>query len=82
LRIEKVIDGKVVQTAEIGTNGQYHCLPEGQTLNKFASYFTTIENAATYLVKYPRSRIRMNPGWALIVDDINIDGIPRENLGK
>lgn len=78
-RIEKIEGGSVVQTAEPHKDdGQYYCHFQGQTM--FPERFPTLDEAADFLVKNKRSRIRMNPNWSLIVDDIHIDGVPRESL--
>lgn len=80
IRIEKIEDGKVVQRAERGSDGFYHCYPEGQTMAKYMKRYSNLEEAADFLVKNRRGRIRMNPDWSLIVDNIYIDGNPRESL--
>ena len=75
-KIEKIEHGLVVQTAERHrTDGLYHCHFEGQ--NMFPERFMNLNDAADFLVKNKRSRIRMNPGWSAIVDHIHIDGRPR-----
>lgn len=79
-RIEKIEHGKMVQTAEPGTDGYYHCYPEGQTMAKYMTRFSNLDEAAEFLTKNKRGRIRMNPDWSLIVDNIHIDGKPRESL--
>lgn len=78
-KIEKVENGNVVQVAEPHkSDGRYHCHQQGQTM--FPTTFTTLDDAAHFLISNKRSRIRMNPGWSLIVDNIHIDGVPREKL--
>lgn len=78
-RIQKIEGGVVVQTAEPhATDGRYYCHEQGQTM--FPTKFASLDDAASFLIKNKRSRIRMNPGWSLIVDDIHIDGRPRETL--
>lgn len=79
-RIEKIEGGVVVQRAEPDPTGRYHCLPEGQTMSKYAVYFSSLDDAADFLIANKRGRIRMNPGWSLIVDHIFIDGTARELL--
>lgn len=79
LKIEKIENGKVVQAAEPQkSDGKYYCHLQGQTM--FPTTFTNVDDAADFLIKNKRSRIRMNPGWSLIVDNIQIDGVPREKL--
>jgi hypothetical protein len=77
-RIEKVEGGVVVQTAERHTDGLYYCHLQGQTM--FPTKFGNLDDAADFLITNRRSRIRMNPGWSLIVDHIHIDGRARETL--
>lgn len=78
-KIEKIENGKVVQVAEPQkSDGKYYCHLQGQTM--FPSTFTSLDDAAEFLKKNKRSRVRMNPGWSLIVDHIHIDGVPREKL--
>ena len=78
-RIQKIEGGVVVQTAEPhASDGQYYCHEEGQTM--FATKFANLDDAADFLIKNKRSRIRMNPRWSLIVDHIHIDGRTRESL--
>ncbi|MBM3605692.1 MAG: hypothetical protein FJX25_13365 [Alphaproteobacteria bacterium] len=79
-RIEKVEDGMVVQRAEPASDGFYHCYPEGQTMAKYMTRCSSLEEAAEFLTKNKRGRIRMNPDWSLIVENIHIDGKPRESL--
>ncbi|CAM3971212.1 hypothetical protein PHIN109289_19220 [Phaeobacter inhibens] len=79
-RIEKIEHGKKVQTAERGTDGCYHCYPEGQTMSKYMTRFSNLDEAAKFLIDNQRGRIRMNPDWSLIVDNIHIDGRPRESF--
>ena len=79
-RIEKIEDGKIVQRAEPDGNGNYHCYPEGQTMARYRTLYSTLDEAADFLIRNRRGRIRMSPGSALIVDNIHIDGAPRENL--
>lgn len=79
-RIEKIEHGIVVQTAERGTDGFFHCYPEGQTMAKYMTRCSNLDEAAEFLTKNQRGRIRMNPDWSLIVDSIHIDGKPRESL--
>lgn len=78
-RIEKIEHGAVVQTAEPhASDGLFYCHQQGQTM--FPTKFANLDDAANFLIKNKRSRIRMNPGWSLIVDNIHIDGKPREGL--
>lgn len=79
-RIEKIEGGKIIQTAEPHTDGYYHCYPEGQTMAKYMTRCSSLDEAAEFLTKNKRGRIRMNPDWSLIVDNIHIDGKPRESL--
>lgn len=79
VRIEQIIAGTVVKTAEPQkTDGLYYCHTQGQTM--FPTTFTNLDDAAAFLVANRRSRIRMNPKWSLMVDHIHIDGVPRETL--
>lgn len=78
-KIEKIENGKVVQVAAPQkSDGNFYCHLQGQTM--FPTTFTNMDDAADFLIKNKRSRIRMNPGWSLIVDNIHIDGVPREKL--
>jgi len=78
-RVQKIEGGVVVQTAEPhASDGHYYCHQQGQTM--FPSKFANLDDAANFLIKNKRSRIRMNPGWSLIVDHIQIDGRSRESL--
>ena len=80
-RIEKIVNGDVVQWAWADKLGRYHCYPNGQTIAAHRVYCATLDEAAHYLTKIdPRGRIRMTPGRALIADGIHIDGRPREQL--
>jgi len=79
-RIEKIEDGKAVQHVEPDADGNFHCYPEGQTMAKYRLFFETLDEVAVFLIRNQRGRVRMNPGWAMIVDDIYIDGNPRENI--
>lgn len=78
-RIERIVNGVVLNIAAT-RNGRYCCLPRGQTLTEYAVYFETLEEVAAYLIRHPRSSVRMDPGWDRIVDNICIDGTPREDL--
>jgi len=78
--ISRIVNGDVLQCAERDSSGLFHCYPEGQTMKKYSMAFDNLEDAADYLVKNRRSRIRMEPGQALIVDNIFIDGKAREDL--
>jgi hypothetical protein len=42
--------------------------------------FSNLDEAAKFLIDNQRGRIRMNPDWSLIVDNIHIDGKPRESF--
>jgi len=78
-KIEQIKGGTVTKTAEPQkTDGLYYCHAQGQTM--FPTTFANLDDAADFLVKNNRSRIRMNPDWSLMVDDIHIDGVPREKL--
>ena len=78
-KIDKVEHGHAVKTAEPhASDGLYYCHLQGQTM--FPTKFTNLNDAADFLIKNKRSRIRMNPGWSLIVDHIHVDGTPRESL--
>lgn len=79
-RIEKIEAGRVVKRAEPDASGLYHCYPEGQTMARYASYYRTLDEVAEFLIRERRGRVRMNPDWSLIVDDIHIDGVAREHL--
>jgi hypothetical protein len=74
-RIEKIVDGKVVQRADRNKNGLYQCHPPRTNMQPIE--FQTIKEAAAYLQDVAGSGIRMNPNWSLIIDDIHIDGKPR-----
>lgn len=77
-RIEKIEGGVPVQTAEPHSDGHYYCHEQGQTM--FPTKFANLDDAADFLIMNKRSRIRMNPGWSLIVDHIHIDGRARETM--
>ena len=78
-RIEKIKGVLVVQIAERhASDGLYYCHFQGQTM--FPTKFANLDDAADFLKNNKRSRIRMNPGWSLIVDHIFIDGRARESL--
>lgn len=78
-RIEKIIGGVVVATAEVAKRGpfagQLVCLSIGSNMANVP--FTTLTGAAHFLRAHPGSGIRMNPNWSKIVDGIHIDGVPR-----
>ena len=78
-RIEQIKGGSVTKTAEPHPkDGLYYCHLQGQTM--FPTTFANLDDAADFLIKNKRSRIRMNPNWSLMVDHIHIDGVPRETL--
>jgi hypothetical protein len=79
-RIQRIVGQEVIQQAETDKDGRYHCFPEGQTKSKFAQYFSTLDEVAEYLLENERSQVRMNPNWSRIIDNIHIDGVPREEL--
>mgnify|MGYP003628068613 CR=1 FL=1 len=79
-RICRIVDGVEIQRAIPDEEGMLHCYPEGQTMKKFATLFDNLNDAARYLIKDKRTRIRMEPGNALIVDNIYIDKKRREVL--
>jgi len=75
-RIEKVDpSGVVVQRAELGPDGNYHCLPSGNNVDTV--YFKTLDEVADYLRTNAKAGVRMNPGWSKISRRIFIDGIAR-----
>ena len=74
-RIEKIVDGKVVQRAEPTKDGWYACLPKGTNMNP--ELFATLDEVAAYLRKNPEAGVRMNPGWSKISRQVHIDGTPR-----
>lgn len=75
-RIEKIDSmGIVKQRAEADADGCYHCLPFGNNVDTVR--FTTLDEVADYLRMYPKSGVRMNPGWAKISTNIFIDGVRR-----
>lgn len=78
-RIEKIEHGVVVQTVERARGGtfpgMYVCLEDGS--NKAQVAFATLDDVADFLRKHAGSGVRMNPGWAKVVDHIHIDGVAR-----
>ena len=79
-RVEKIESGRIGHFAEPDTKGNYHCYPEGQNMAKYRILFGTLDEVAKFLIRHKRGKVRMNPGWSLIVDKIHIDGAPREHL--
>lgn len=74
-RIEKIVDGKVVQRATRDRYGFYRCLAAGT--NEGPVSFLSLDEVADYLRKHPRSGVRMDPGWSKISRWIFIDGVRR-----
>ena len=50
----------------------YKCFPSGSNLAADALTFDTVAEAAEFLIKNPTWGIRMNPGAAIIYDNIQI----------
>jgi hypothetical protein len=74
-RIERIINGAVVQRAEPAPNGLYACLPSGANMRPVL--LSTLDEVADYLRANPGSGVRMNPGWSKISKRVFIDGLPR-----
>ena len=74
--IEQVRGGKVIHSAEPSKKtGRYACHYFGSNVDPVE--LATLDEVAEFLCKYPRSGVRMNPGWSKITDCVFIDGIPR-----
>ena len=74
-RIEKIVDGTVVQRAERGRDGYFVCHPAGT--NEGPIKFASLDEVANYLRRHPRSGVRMNPGRSKVSECVFIDGKPR-----
>ncbi|MFN7633728.1 MAG: hypothetical protein ACK5PI_03265 [Acetobacteraceae bacterium] len=74
-RIEKIVDGKVVQRAERASDGCFVCLGAGT--NEGPIKLHSLDEVAEFLRRNPRSGVRMNPGWSKISEHIFIDVVPR-----
>ena len=77
-RIERIVDGVVVQTVERAKRGKhagkYVCDPPGT--NDRGVPFDTLDEVAAYLRANPRAGVRMHPGKSKISENIHIDGAP------
>lgn len=80
-RIERIIEGEVKNSAARFPHegGEFYlCYERGQTMNPVP--FATLDEVANYLTANERSRVRMQPNGVLIVRNIHIDGVAREEL--
>lgn len=67
-----VRNGGIEQEAyKVGGQG-YDCYPPSTNTKANAETFATIEEAAVFLIEHPGWGIRMNPGTAIIYDNIQI----------
>jgi len=74
--IERIRDGKIIHSAQPSTKtGRYECHHFGSNVDP--AEFVTLDEVAEFLRKYPRSGVRMNPGWRKITKHVFIDGVPR-----
>jgi len=75
VKIERVIDGKVVGRPKLYANGKYKCHPDGD--NKTPVWCASLAEVADYLRANPGSGVRMNPEGGKISENIFIDGAAR-----
>jgi hypothetical protein len=74
-RIEKIVRGLVVQSAERNKRGFYVCHAFGT--NVAPVELATLDDVAHYLRANPGSGVRMNPGESKVSKHVYIDGLPR-----
>ena len=70
MRIWALIDGIEKEAYKI--NGNFDCYPISTNEKREARIFTTVEDAAIFLLSNPAWGIRMNPGSAIVYRGIQI----------
>lgn len=71
--IERIVGGRVVASVERGSDGNYACHHFGSNVNPVL--YSSLDDVADFLRTYPRSGVRMNPGWKKIARNIYIDSV-------
>lgn len=72
-KIERIVGGFVTGVVERDSVGNFVCHHFGSNVAPVAC--VTLDDVASFLRTFPRSGVRMNPGWGKISRNIYIDGI-------
>jgi hypothetical protein len=71
MRIWAITEGIEKEAYKVGRSA-FLCFPPSENDRRFAKKLPTIEQAAVFLIENPGWGIRMNPGRAIIYDNIQI----------
>lgn len=72
-RIERIVSGSILASAEPAADGRYACHEFGSTMNPVR--LNSLDEVAEFLRANPRSSVRMNPSWTRISRNLYVDGV-------
>jgi hypothetical protein len=71
MQVYAIVEG-TRRDAHLHEDGTFKCFPKCSSLMKDAKAFRDLRVAAAFLVQNPKWGIRMDPGFAIIYEDILI----------
>lgn len=72
-KIERIVSGLATGVVQRDSAGNFICHHFGSNVAPLSC--VSLDDVADFLRTYPRSGVRMNPGWVKISRNIYIDGV-------